>query len=138
LFRISAEGECLTTVPTIAIIDDDESIRIGLHFLVTSLGYNVHAFASAADFLQSAELQNAFCVITDVRMPVMSGIQLQAHLRSKGSKVPFIFITAVPEESTRRQAFNDGAIGFLNKPLDDQALIACLDKAMQQALGKKP
>jgi len=62
----------------------------------------------------------------------MSGIQLQAHLRSTGYKVPFIFITAIPEESIRRQAFNDGAIGFLNKPLDDEALIACLQKALQR------
>jgi FixJ family two-component response regulator len=128
----------LTTIPTIAIIDDDESIRIGLHFLVTSLGYNVCCFASAADFLQSEQLHNASCVITDVRMPVMTGIQLQAHLRSKSYKVPFIFITAVPEEGVRRQAFNDGAIGFLSKPLDDKALIACLDKAMQRTPGTEP
>jgi FixJ family two-component response regulator len=122
----------LTTAPTIAIIDDDESIRTGLDFLVTSLGYRVYTFASAADFLQSEQLHSASCVITDVRMPVMSGIELQTHLRSTGYKVPFIFITAVPEESIRRQAFNDGAICFLNKPLDDQALIACLDMVIQQ------
>jgi FixJ family two-component response regulator len=122
----------LTTVPTIAIIDDDDSIRTGLHFLITSLGYSAYAFGSAADFLQSEQLYNASCVITDVRMPVMSGIQLQAHLRSTGYKVPFIFITAVPEESVRRQAFNDGAIGFLNKPVDDQALVACLEKVIQR------
>jgi FixJ family two-component response regulator len=122
----------LTTVPTIAIIDDDDSIRTGLHFLLTSLGYSAYTFGSAADFLQSEQLYNASCVITDVRMPVMSGIQLQAHLRSTGYKVPFIFITAVPEESVRRQAFNDGAIGFLNKPVDDQALVACLDTVIQR------
>jgi FixJ family two-component response regulator len=128
----------LTTAPAIAIIDDDESIRTGLDFLVTSLGYNVYTFASAADFLQSEQLHNASCVITDVRMPFMSGIQLQAHLRGTGYKVPFIFITAVPEESIRRQAFNDGAIGFLNKPVDNQALIACLDNAIQRRSGKLP
>jgi FixJ family two-component response regulator len=122
----------LTKAPTIAIIDDDESIRTGLHFLVTSLGYDVYTFGSAADFLQSGQLDDASCVISDVRMPFMSGIQLQAHLRSTGYKVPFIFITAIPEESIRRQAFNDGAIGFLNKPLDDEALIACLQKALQR------
>jgi FixJ family two-component response regulator len=122
----------LTKAPTIAIIDDDETIRTGLHFLVTSLGYDVYTFASAADFLQSEQLHDSSCVISDVRMPFMSGIQLQAHLRSVGFKVPFIFITAIPEESIRRQAFDDGAIGFLNKPLDDEALIACLQKALQQ------
>lgn len=135
MFRFAVEGECLTTVPTIAIIDDDESIRTGLHFLVASLGYNACTFASAADFLQSEQLHSASCVITDVRMPVMSGIQLQAHLRSTGYKVPFIFVTAVPEDGIRRQAFMDGAICFLNKPLDDQALIACLDTAMQRPPG---
>lgn len=122
----------MTKAPTIAIIDDDESIRTGLHFLVTSLGYDVYAFGSAADFLQSGQLDDVSCVISDVRMPFMSGIQLQAHLRSTGCKLPFIFITAIPEESIRRQAFNDGAIGFLNKPLDDEALIACLQKALQR------
>jgi FixJ family two-component response regulator len=122
----------LTKAPTIAIIDDDETIRTGLHFLLTSLGYDVYSFGSAADFLQSEQLHDSSCVISDVRMPFMSGIQLQAHLRSVGYKVPFIFITALPEESIRRQAFDDGAIGFLNKPLDDQALIACLQKALQQ------
>ena len=122
----------MTKAPTIAIIDDDESIRTGLHFLVTSLGYDVYTFGSAADFLQSGQLDDASCVISDVRMPFMSGIQLQAHLRSTGYKVPFIFITAIPEENIRRQAFNDGAIGFLNKPLDDEALIACLQKALQR------
>jgi FixJ family two-component response regulator len=121
----------LTRAPTIAIIDDDENLRIGLHFLVTSLGYNAYTFGSAADFLQSEQLHNASCVISDVRMPFMSGVQLQAHLRSTGYKVPFIFITAVPEESIRRQALSEGAVGFLSKPLDDQALIACLDEALQ-------
>ena len=89
------------------------------------------AFGSAADFLQSEQRHIVSCVISDVRMPVMSGIELQAYLRSTGYRVPFIFITAIPEESIRRQAVNDGAIGFLSKPLDDQALIACLDKALQ-------
>ncbi|MEH2561560.1 response regulator transcription factor [Bradyrhizobium sp. AZCC 2289] len=122
----------MTKAPTIAIIDDDETIRTGLHYLVTSLGYDVYTFGSAPDFLQSEQLHAASCVISDVRMPFMSGIQLQAHLRSTGYKVPFIFITAIPEESIRRQAFNDGAIGFLNKPLDDEALIACLQKALRR------
>ena len=122
----------MTTAPTIAIIDDDESIRTGLHFLVISLGYNAYTFGSAADFLKSEQLHDASCVISDVRMPVMSGIQLQAHLRSTGYKIPFIFVTAIPEESIRRQAFDDGAIGVLSKPVDDQALIACLDKVIQR------
>jgi FixJ family two-component response regulator len=130
MFRVLLLGRTLTKAPTIAIIDDDETVRTGLHFLVTSLGYNAYTFGSAADFLQSARLHDFSCVISDVRMPVMTGIQLQAHLRSAAYKVPFIFITAVPEETVRRQAFKDGAIDVLNKPLDEKALIACLEKAI--------
>jgi FixJ family two-component response regulator len=128
----------LTTIPTIAIIDDDEYIRIALHLLVTSLEYNAVVFASATDFLQSDELKRTSCVISDVRMPVMSGIQLQARLRGEGYEIPVIFITAVPEESVRQQAFDDGAIAVLNKPLDDQALISCLEDAMTRAPRREP
>src|ERR1700754_354126 len=94
-----ARKSALTVVPVISIIDDDESIRAGLSNLVRSLGYIVYVFASAEAFLQSTQLCNACCVIADVRMPDMSGIELQARLRSEGNQVPFIFITAVPEES---------------------------------------
>lgn len=128
----------MTTIPTIAIIDDDEYIRIALHLLVTSLEYNAVVFASATDFLQSDELKRTSCVISDVRMPVMSGIQLQARLRGEGYEIPVIFITAVPEESVRQQAFDDGAIAVLNKPLDDQALISCLEDAMTRAPRREP
>ena len=128
----------MTTIPTIAIIDDDEYIRIALHLLVTSLEYNAVVFASATDFLQSDELKRTSCVISDVRMPVMSGIQLQARLRGEGYEIPIIFITAVPEESVRQQAFDDGAIAVLNKPLDDQALISCLEDAMTRAPRREP
>jgi FixJ family two-component response regulator len=122
----------LSAIPVISIIDDDESIRAGLNNLVRSLGYAVHAFASAEAFLQSAQLHNTSCVIADVRMPDMTGVELQSHLRSQGSRVPFIFITAVPEESTRRQALREGAIGFMTKPLDESTLISCLDTAVEQ------
>jgi FixJ family two-component response regulator len=130
-FRILLPERTLTKAPTIAIIDDDETMRTALYFLVTSLGYNAYRFGSAADFLRSAELHDVSCVISDVRMLVMTGIQLQAHLRGVGYKTPFIFMTAAPEEeNVRQQAFKDGAICFLNKPLDEQALIACLEKAI--------
>ena len=116
----------------ISIIDDDESIRAGLNNLVKSYGYIAHTFASADAFLQSAQLHNSWCVIADVRMPVMSGVQLQSHLRSQGYQVPFIFITAIPDESSRRQAFKDGAICFLTKPFDESNLIGCLDAARER------
>jgi FixJ family two-component response regulator len=122
----------LNAIPVISIIDDDESIRAGLNNLVRSLGYAVHAFASAEAFLQSAQLHDTSCVIADVRMPEMSGVELQSHLRSQGNQVPFIFITAVPEESIRRQALSEGAICFMAKPFDESTLISCLDTAVEQ------
>jgi FixJ family two-component response regulator len=125
----------LTTIPVISIIDDDASIRAGLNNLVRSLGYIVSAFASAEAFLQSAQLHNSWCVIADVRMPAISGVQLQSDLRRQGYRVPFIFITAVPDEDVRRQALNDGAICFLTKPFDEDILINCLDSAVQRYRG---
>lgn len=120
----------LTTVPVISIIDDDASVRAGLNNLVRSLGYVVCPFASAEAFLQSTQRHNTWCVIADVRMPVMTGVELQSHLRSQGSRVPFIFITAAPDENTRSRAFNDGAICFLTKPFDEDTLIDCLNRAI--------
>jgi FixJ family two-component response regulator len=125
----------LTTIPVISIIDDDASIRAGLNNLVRSLGYIVSAFASAEAFLQSEQLHNTWCVIADVRMPAISGVQLQSDLRRRGYLVPFIFITAVPDEDVRRQALNDGAICFLTKPFDEDILIDCLDSAVQRYRG---
>jgi FixJ family two-component response regulator len=125
----------LNAIPVISIIDDDESIRAGLNNLVRSLGYAVHAFASAEAFLQSAQLHSTSCVIADVRMPERSGVELQSHLRSQGNQVPFIFITAVPEESIRRQALSEGAICFMTKPFDESTLITCLDTAVEQHRG---
>ena len=121
-----------SAVPLISVIDDDASIRAGLDNLVRSLGYVVCTFDSAEAFLQSAELDDVWCVIADVRMPTMSGVQLQSHLRRQGCRLPFLFITAVPTEKTRKQALDDGAICFLTKPFDEEILIGCLDVAIGQ------
>ena len=94
----------MTAVPVISIIDDDASVRAATNNLVRSLGYTVHTFASAEAFLHSAQLNDTSCAIVDVQMPTMSGIELQSHLRAKGYRVPFIFITAFPEESARARA----------------------------------
>jgi FixJ family two-component response regulator len=125
----------LTTVPVISVIDDDASVRAALNNLLKSLGYVVHAFPSAEAFLQSADLNNTWCAIADVRMPGMSGVDLQSRLRAQGSRLPFVFITAVPEEGARARAFEDGAICFLTKPFDEDSLIACLGKALAWHLG---
>jgi FixJ family two-component response regulator len=114
----------------ISIIDDDESVRGATYNLVRSLGYSVHTFASAEEFLQSTELTGTSCVIADVHMPTMSGVELQAHLLAQGYRVPFIFITAFPVESIRARAKKAGAICVLTKPFDGDTLIKCLDDAL--------
>lgn len=131
----SVKGRQLTAVPEISIIDDDASIRAGLDNLVRSLGYVVSTFASAEAFLQSTQLHNTSCVIADVRMPAMSGVQMQSLLRNQGYQVPFIIITAAPDESTRRQALDDGALCFLTKPFDEENLINCLNRAVEHHRG---
>ena len=120
----------MTTVPVISVIDDDASVRTAIDFLIRSLGYTAHAFSSAEAFLQSSQLTNTWCVIADVRMPAMSGVELQSHLRAQGSGVPFVFITVVPDESVRARALKDGAICFLTKPFDENFLIDCLNTAI--------
>jgi FixJ family two-component response regulator len=117
-------------LPTIAIIDDDASVRASTSSLVRSHGYAVFTFGSAEEFLQSDRLDDTSCVISDVRMPAMSGVELQTHLLSRGQRVPFIFITAFPEEGTFARAMKAGAIGFLTKPFDGPSLIACLNTAL--------
>jgi FixJ family two-component response regulator len=116
----------LTAVPVISVIDDDASVRGALNNLLRSLGYIVHVFPSAKAFLQSLQLTNTWCVITDVRMPEMSGVELQSRLRAQGNQMPFIFVTAVADESVRARALGDGAICFLTKPFDEDVLIRCL------------
>ena len=119
----------------IAVVDDDASIRLATDSLLRSRGYAVCTFASPGDFLQSAELDETACVITDVRMPVMGGIELQAILRTRGSTVPFVFITAFPEEVVRMQAMNGGAACFLTKPFDAPALIKYVEAAVSSRPG---
>ena len=122
----------LSNPPVISIIDDDDSVRAATHNLVRSLGYVVHPFASAEEFLQSPCLNDTSCVITDVRMPAMSGLELQAHMLAEGYRVPFIFVTAFSGENARAQALKAGASCFLTKPFTAEALINCLDTALRE------
>ncbi len=114
----------------ITIIDDDESVRVATESLVRSLGFSTRTFASAEDFLNSPLLGETACVITDVQMPGMSGVELQTRLRAQGDETPLIFITAFPEERIRRQVHAAGAVGFLAKPFDGHAMIECIDRAL--------
>jgi len=114
----------------IAVVDDDASFRLATDRFLRSRGYAVESFASAADFLRSDRSSETSCVITDVRMPTMGGIELQATVRAQGRDLPFIFITAFPEPAVRLQALHDGATCFLSKPFDAPALIKCLETAL--------
>ena len=116
----------------ISIIDDDASVRVATHGLVRSLGHVAHTFASADDFLRSSQLNDISCVIADVHMPGMSGIELQNLLKTQGHRLPIIFITAFPEESVRAKALEAGAACFLSKPFDAQILIKHLDAAVKR------
>jgi FixJ family two-component response regulator len=118
-------------MPVISIIDDDASVRLATNNLVRSVGYITHTFASAKEFLLSTDLNDTCCIIVDVQMPEMTGIELQSLLRSRGSCVPFIFITAFPEERIRAQALKAGATCFLTKPFAGTTLIKYLEAALE-------
>jgi FixJ family two-component response regulator len=121
----------LSNPPVISIVDDDGSVRAATYNLVRSLGYVVHAFASAEEFLRSPHLDDTSCVIADVQMPTMSGLDLQAHLLARGNRVPFVFITAFSVDTARARAMKAGATCFLAKPFAGEALIDCLDSALR-------
>jgi FixJ family two-component response regulator len=114
----------------ISVIDDDASVRAATNNLLKSRGYTVHTFASADEFLQSAKLSDTCCVIADVQMAAMNGLDLLAHMRSLGHCTPFIFITAFPDEAVRDRALKAGAICFLAKPFSTPTLIQCLETAL--------
>lgn len=115
----------------ISIVDDDVWARSGLADLILSLGYEVRAFESAEDFIQSDSIADTACLITDLNMPGLSGLDLQSHLRQQGHRTPVIFVTAFPSDKHREQALADGAAGFLTKPYDEKSLVACIARAIQ-------
>ena len=115
----------------ISIVDDDQSFRESMHQVVVLLGYTVEAFPSAADFLASPLLPVTACLVTDVRMPGMTGIELHRHLVNAGYAIPTILITAYPDEVIRDLVLGDGIICFLSKPVDADHLDRCLRSALQ-------
>ena len=121
----------LSRLLDIAVIDDDASVRAATNNLLSSHGYIVHTFASAEDFLRSPQLQGASCIVTDVQMPAMSGLDLLIHMRAKGHLARFIFITAFPDENVRARALKAGAICFLCKPFAGPTLIKYLNNALE-------
>jgi FixJ family two-component response regulator len=115
----------------IAIVDDDQLYRESMRKLVVLMGYTVEAFPSAADFLASHVLPETACLVTDVNMPGMTGVELHRHLVDAGYAIPTILVTAYPDEVVRDQALKDGVVCYLSKPVDDDYLERCLRSALQ-------
>jgi FixJ family two-component response regulator len=113
----------------IAIIDDDPFVRQATNDLLRSLGYHTATFASAEDFLESSCIHEATCLISDVQMPGLSGVDLQRVLIAEGNRTPMIFITAYFDERIRQSVMEAGGIGYLSKPFDEHSLIALLESA---------
>jgi FixJ family two-component response regulator len=129
-------AHCFGQDAMISIIDDDASVRAATYRLVCSLGYIAATFASASEFLRSPQLDHTSCVIADIQMPGMSGIELQNLLQTQGRKLPMIFITAFPEERVRAQALKSGAACVLSKPFNARTLIEYLDAVMKSHRGR--
>jgi FixJ family two-component response regulator len=124
------KGRRVPAEPLICIIDDDDSMRRTIVALVRSAGYAAHGFASAEEFLCCGTVQGFACIITDVQMPGMSGIELKQHLTASQCLVPVIMITARHDPGLEAQATASGAVSFLRKPFDAGALIRCLEGAL--------
>jgi FixJ family two-component response regulator len=124
-------GENLAKKIVISIIDDDESVREALTGLMRSLGYSATAFPSGESFLGSRRLNGTACVIADVQMPGMMGLELHRRLVASGKAIPTILITAYGDERVRAQALNAGVVCYLTKPFDESELLACIHSALE-------
>jgi FixJ family two-component response regulator len=118
-------------VQSIAIVDDDEDVRRGVHAVLRSAGLLPRSFASAEEFLGSGEQRETACLIADIEMPGMNGLDLQAKLAEDGCRIPIIFITAYGDTRTRMRAMNAGALDFLEKPFDDNVLLERIRTALE-------
>jgi len=114
----------------VSVVEDDQFFRESMRRLMRSLGYRVEAFASAADFLASPRLGEPACLIADVNMPAMTGVELNRHLVDSGHAIPTILVTAFPNDVERARALNDGVVCYLSKSADEQHLKRCLHAAL--------
>ena len=115
----------------VSLVDDDESVRDSLPDLLKELGFEARAFSSGNEFLSSDCVDRTQCLILDVAMPDMTGLDLQQELRIRGQKIPIIFITALKNEAVRAKALEQGAAGFLLKPFSDTALLSAVEGALR-------
>lgn len=119
------------TAKLVAIVDDDDSMRGALQGMLKAVGFPAQAFASAEEFLQSGQQHQTSCLIADIRMPGMSGLELQAQLNSQRCRIPIIFITAHGDAKMRIQALRAGAVEFLSKPFDEEVLLESVRAALE-------
>jgi FixJ family two-component response regulator len=123
----------MSEAPLIAIVDDDVMICEATKDLVEAFGFNACTFTSAGEFLNADCVSSTACLISDVQMPGMNGLQLHRKLLASGSRVPVIFITAFPDERIRKQALEAGAVCYLSKPFDGESLLSCIRSALGSA-----
>jgi FixJ family two-component response regulator len=121
----------MSEIRLVSVIDDDESLRRALERLIRSIGFPVVVFPSAHEFLLSDRVQDTACLILDMQMPLMNGLQLQSHLAQAGCRIPIIFITAYPDERVRARALQAGAVDFLQKPFSDDVLLNGIRRALK-------
>ncbi len=117
----------------VSVVEDDQFFRDSMSRLMRSLGYSVEAFPSAADFLASPRLVETACLIADVHMPAMTGLELHRHLIDAGYAIPTILVTAYPDDDVRARALNGGVVCYLRKPVDERHLMRCLRAALHAA-----
>ncbi len=117
----------------ISVVDDDESVRRATTLLIESFGFRAAAFESAETFLRSGHLRDTSCLIVDVQMPGMDGLQLQRHLTAAGCGIPVIFITAYESKDSRQRALQAGAAAFLGKPFSDEQLLQIIRSALRSS-----
>ena len=120
----------MPTARLIAVVEDDDPFRESMRKLISALGYPVEVFPSAAEFLSSPLLTSTACLVTDVQMPGMTGVELHRRLVDRGHRIPTILVTAYPDDMTRRSTLKAGAVCYLCKPVDDNQLERCLRSAL--------
>jgi FixJ family two-component response regulator len=125
----------VSEIPLIAVVDDEEAIREALQSLLRSVGLRAEMFASAEDFWHAGQLLKTACLIVDVRMPRMSGLELQRQLATAHGPIPIIFITAHGDKETHARALRGGAVAFLDKPFSDKVLLRAVQAALPSSGG---
>jgi FixJ family two-component response regulator len=123
--------------PLVAVVDDDESVRDAIQNMLRSAGLRAETYASAEDFLDTGHPEDSDCVVLDIRMPGMSGLQLQRRLADDGHAIPTIFVTAYADESARHQAIEAGASAFLRKPFDPDSLLQSVQSVLAQTKQRR-